>query len=364
MVSKVASGIHGDVLRYKWAWTGKDVDSVAVKKFRHSSLEQLSGTEKNERRVHFGLSRLRSPCQEDALTEIGVLQHLARQADLPIYLLRMLSVFSDASAVWLVTEFAEGGELFDEVSRRGPLPEAEAKRYFWQLLQATSYLHRHGIGHRDISLENVLLKDGAVRLMDFGMAVRTHSLSGTPLRYFRAVGKDFYRAPECYVPAQATVQVNAPTASSSSDVALVEVRGLYLCEVVLPPSVEPGRLCSVEPLGYTAPSADIFAAGVCMFIMMFATPPWKLARLDDRSFAYVHNASLARLVDEWNLSPPSPEASNLLNSMTSSNPALRPSVDTCLTSPFFAEMGGSLAVPCHTRDPLREPMSLRALAGA
>lgn len=52
------------------------------------------------------------------------------------------------------------------------------------------YLHAHDIGHRDISLENVLLKNGVTRLMDFGMAAQTRRRCGTRLRYFRAVGKD------------------------------------------------------------------------------------------------------------------------------------------------------------------------------
>merc|ERR1719408_529418 len=124
----------------------------------------------------------------------------------------MHGVYAEQQFTWLITEFAEGGELFD-VAAAGGLSETKIHEYMWQLLQAVDYLHQHQIGHRDISLENVLLKDGSVRLMDFGMAVQTHAPSGAPLEYFRIAGKDFYRAPEVYVPSIAKVPVVAPAAA-------------------------------------------------------------------------------------------------------------------------------------------------------
>lgn len=368
-VSKIATGIHGDVLRYRWAWRGAvDAGSVAVKKLRRRSLEQLRGTEASERRVHFRLGGLPAPCQEDALTEIGVLQRLASQPDLPLYLLRMLGVFSDSSSdsVWLVTEHAEGGELFSQVSERGPLPEEEVRCYSWQLLQAVSYLHRHNVGHRDISLENVLLKGGDVRLMDFGMAVQSRSAStGEALRYFRTVGKEFYCAPECYVPQESSVMVAAPDVLPASGVALLTVRDRYLCEVRLPSAASPGRLCCAEVLGYEVPPVDMFAVGVCVFIMAYATPPWGRACIGDSRFAYVRSRGLTNLITEWNLPSPSQPFAELLDAMTSPNPAARRSADAWLESPWFdADSLSIAAVPCHAKDSLSEPMALRGLAGA
>eukprot|EP00421_Protoceratium_reticulatum_P044023 CAMPEP_0168430532 /NCGR_PEP_ID=MMETSP0228-20121227/37927_1 /TAXON_ID=133427 /ORGANISM="Protoceratium reticulatum, Strain CCCM 535 (=CCMP 1889)" /LENGTH=341 /DNA_ID=CAMNT_0008444637 /DNA_START=86 /DNA_END=1107 /DNA_ORIENTATION=+ len=207
-VRRLAPGINGDVFRFSWQRQGH-AESVAVKKLRRERLEQVRGTETDERAVHMETWR-RAPLSEDALTEIGVLTHLAQQPDLPCYLLRMLGVFEEDQFVWLVTEFADGGELFD-VAASGPVAEAKARQYTWQLLQAVAYLHRHKIGHRDISLENALLQGGVVKLMDFGMAVRSHSASGVTLRYFRAMGKETYRAPEVYVPATPRARVVAPS---------------------------------------------------------------------------------------------------------------------------------------------------------
>merc|ERR1719408_1219834 len=157
----------------------------------------------------------------------------------------MHGVYAEQQFTWLITEFAEGGELFD-VAAAGGLSETKIHEYMWQLLQAVAYLHKHHIGHRDISLENVLLKDGVVRLMDFGMAVQSHSASGTPLQYFRAVGKDFYRPPECYVPASPEAAVVAPPAATPQGVAMVRTSSRHLCQVRFPQDVMPGRTCMAE----------------------------------------------------------------------------------------------------------------------
>merc|ERR1712188_267703 len=114
------------------------------------------------------------------------------------------------------------------------IDEDKACRYSWELLQATEYLHRHQIGHRDISLENTLIKNDSVKLMDFGLSVRSHSASGLPLRYFRAAGKNFYRAPECYIPLTKETSIISPADCHPGDVVMLNAGDGYLCEVRLP----------------------------------------------------------------------------------------------------------------------------------
>lgn len=71
---------------------------------------------------------------------------------------RLLEVFDEgADSIFLVTQFAAGGDLFDAVAAEGAWPEGRAKTAIFLLLDAVAHLHRLGIVHRDIKPENILL---------------------------------------------------------------------------------------------------------------------------------------------------------------------------------------------------------------
>lgn len=69
-----------------------------------------------------------------------------------------------------VMEYCAQGELFSLVDRR--YMKAEDKLcIFKQVLRGVAYLHDHGIAHRDIKLENLLMTDeGYVKITDFGVS--------------------------------------------------------------------------------------------------------------------------------------------------------------------------------------------------
>lgn len=71
-----------------------------------------------------------------------------------------------------MTDLCEGKELFDRVSEKGQIGEAEASRIMKQILSAVSYCHSHKIVHRDLKPENVLFesnKENAnIKVIDFG----------------------------------------------------------------------------------------------------------------------------------------------------------------------------------------------------
>jgi len=339
VVEKLACGIHGDVL--KCCWQQQDTagaEHVAVKKLRKDGLLSCLETETNERTIH--LLPCVAPDAEDALTEIGILQYLMEQDDLSAHLLRMLAVYADDGYTWLVTELAEGGELFD-VAASESLTEVRVQSYMWQLLDAVDYLHNHNIGHRDISLENILLKDGSVKLMDFGMAVRSCTASGAPLRYFRSVGKDYYRAPEAYVPASPTVEAIVPFSLPPDRVAMVKTSSGHLCEVCFPPEAGPGSTCMAEVWGYGAKPSDVFASGVCLFILAWGTSPWHKAELRDPMFSYVYSRGdlgLTSLLRYWGKPFFSENAMQLLTQMLHPNPCQRPTARECLSHPWLAQV--------------------------
>ncbi len=72
---------------------------------------------------------------------------------------------------YIVMEYVEGETLKDYIRRHGRLSGTESVRIALQLLAALEYAHRHGIVHRDIKPQNVMMDaQGTVKVMDFGIA--------------------------------------------------------------------------------------------------------------------------------------------------------------------------------------------------
>ena len=90
-------------------------------------------------------------------------------------------------------EFVSGGELFDYIVKKQKLKEAEACKFFQQIICGVEYLHELGIVHRDLKPENLLLDhEKNIRLVDFGLS-NTYK-QGEMLK--TACGSPCYAAPE------------------------------------------------------------------------------------------------------------------------------------------------------------------------
>ena len=89
-------------------------------------------------------------------------------------------------------------DLFARVRRDGQLAEPEAIAYFGQMMAAVAHLHAHGVVHRDLKLENVLLdSEGHCRLADFGLAHQYKSHDTADARWLHDIyGSKSYCAPE------------------------------------------------------------------------------------------------------------------------------------------------------------------------
>ncbi|XP_053222925.1 serine/threonine-protein kinase Chk1 isoform X1 [Podarcis raffonei] len=72
---------------------------------------------------------------------------------------------------YLFLEYCSGGELFDRIEPDVGMPEAEAQKFFHQLIAGVVYLHSIGVTHRDIKPENLLLNGmDNLKISDFGLA--------------------------------------------------------------------------------------------------------------------------------------------------------------------------------------------------
>lgn len=111
---------------------------------------------------------------ERTTTEIQCLMTLKHQN-----IIRLYSHVESPLHYVLVFEVMEGGDLHKYMIKKGRetkdygLPEDKARDLFGQILSAVSYAHNHHICHRDLKLENILLKDKELRevkIGDFGLS--------------------------------------------------------------------------------------------------------------------------------------------------------------------------------------------------
>ncbi|KAF1920621.1 calcium/calmodulin dependent protein kinase-like protein [Ampelomyces quisqualis] len=89
-------------------------------------------------------------------------------------ILTLVDYFETMNNLYLVTDLALGGELFDRICRKGNYYESDAADLMRATLSAVAYLHDHGIVHRDLKPENLLFRtpeDNADLLIaDFGLS--------------------------------------------------------------------------------------------------------------------------------------------------------------------------------------------------
>uniref|UniRef100_A0A8C6TMU9 non-specific serine/threonine protein kinase n=1 Tax=Neogobius melanostomus TaxID=47308 RepID=A0A8C6TMU9_9GOBI len=139
-------------------------------------------------------------------------------------IIRFHEVFESRDKIVIVMEYASRGELYDYIQERRRLTETDARTIFRQITSAVHYLHKNGVVHRDLKLENILLdQDLNVKLADFGLS--NHFQKGTLLQTY--CGSPLYAAPEI-----------------------------------------------VQGLPYQGPEVDCWALGVLLYTLMYSSMPF------------------------------------------------------------------------------------------
>ena len=95
---------------------------------------------------------------------------MARLDSIP-EIVQVLDHFPEHNTAYIVMEFLEGRTLKEVVAQSGPIPADTMLALLEPVLRAMEAMHQAGVIHRDISPDNLMeLKDGTVKLMDFGCA--------------------------------------------------------------------------------------------------------------------------------------------------------------------------------------------------
>uniref|UniRef100_A0A673CGM2 non-specific serine/threonine protein kinase n=1 Tax=Sphaeramia orbicularis TaxID=375764 RepID=A0A673CGM2_9TELE len=109
--------------------------------------------------------------------------------------LKLFEVIESEKTLYLVMEYASGGEVFDYLVAHGRMKEKEARAKFRQIVSAVEYCHQKRIVHRDLKAENLLLDaDMNIKIADFGFS--NEFTLGSKLDTF--CGSPPYAAPELF----------------------------------------------------------------------------------------------------------------------------------------------------------------------
>ncbi|CAG8680007.1 27058_t:CDS:2 [Dentiscutata erythropus] len=102
-------------------------------------------------------------------TELDVL----KQVDHP-NLVTLHDLFETKENVYIITDLANGGELYNQLEQKGHYTEKDAAHLIEQVLQGVAYLHDNDIVHRDLKPENLLFSDATpnskLMITDFGLS--------------------------------------------------------------------------------------------------------------------------------------------------------------------------------------------------
>ncbi|KAJ5161835.1 hypothetical protein N7492_007227, partial [Penicillium capsulatum] len=139
---------EGEFGKVKLGWKRDGSIQVAIKLIRRESL---------------GSNPSRLP---KIYREISILRDLAHPN-----IVRLHEMVETDRHIGIIMEYASGGELFDYILNNRYLKDNSARRLFAQLVSGVGYLHKKGIVHRDLKLENLLLdRNRNIIVTDFGFA--------------------------------------------------------------------------------------------------------------------------------------------------------------------------------------------------
>uniref|UniRef100_A0A8C3VZF9 Serine/threonine-protein kinase 33 n=1 Tax=Catagonus wagneri TaxID=51154 RepID=A0A8C3VZF9_9CETA len=131
--------------------------------------------------------------------EVNILKSVRHE-----HIIQLEQVFETPKKMYLVMELCENGELKEILARKGHFSENETRWIIQSLASAIAYLHSKDIVHRDLKLENIMVKSSFIdannemnvniKVTDFGLAVRKQGRSEAMLQ--ATCGTPIYMAPE------------------------------------------------------------------------------------------------------------------------------------------------------------------------
>lgn len=211
---------------------------------------------------------------EDVRREVQIMKHLPDHPNI----VSLKATYEDETAVHLVMELCEGGELFDRIVARGHYTERAAAVVTKTIVEVVQICHKHGVMHRDLKPENFLFsnkkENSPLKAIDFGLSIFFKPGD----RFNEIVGSPYYMAPE------------------------------------------------VLKRNY-GPEVDVWSAGVILYILLCGVPPF-WAETEQGVAQAIIRSNLDFKRDPW--PKISEQAKDLVRQMLEPNPKLRPTAQQVL----------------------------------
>ncbi|XP_076921204.1 calcium-dependent protein kinase 26-like [Bidens hawaiensis] len=229
---------------------------------------------------------------EDVRREIQIMHHLAGHKNI----VTIKGAYEDPLYMHIVMELCNGGELFDRIIQRGHYSERKAAELTKIIVGVVEACHSLGVMHRDLKPENFLLvnrdDDFSLKAIDFGLSV----FFKPGQTFTDVVGSPYYVAPEVL-------------------------------------------------LKHYGPEADVWTAGVILYILLSGVPPF-WAETQQGIFDAVLKGYIDFESDPWPLI--SDSAKDLITKMLCSRPSDRLTAHEVLCHPWICENG---VAPDRALDP-------------
>jgi len=221
---------------------------------------------------------------------------------------KLKEVIRENDELFFVFEFLTQNLYQLTKSKQKYLPEAQIKRYMYQILNGLAYVHKIGFFHRDLKPENLLIGNDIVKIADFGLARELRSVPP----YTDYVSTRWYRAPEVLL---RSIKYSSPIDMWAIGAIMAE---LYNFRPLFAGKNEPDqiyKICSV--LG--TPTTQTWDEGI------------KLASAMQLKFPIFKATPLKELIPEA-----SREAIDLMTKLMEWNPSKRIKAAAALQHPYFA----------------------------
>ncbi|GMF14345.1 unnamed protein product [Phytophthora lilii] len=241
-------------------------------------------------------------------------------------ILQLRGTYETEYCWFIVQELAQDGELFDHLIANGAYSERQASRTIRQLCDALQYLHRKGIVHGDIKPENVLLHEGRMCLVDFGVSFRMGE------RFFydsQLMGTVAYAAPE-------TLEHGALIHRRNTRDALRKARANG--EVVDLDETDEDFDSQAGPDAIKfGPKADMFALGIVLYILLCGAHPFDTYNnlSDEEIRKRILKGKFRTQSRAWQSI--SPSARDLIKKLLETDPNKRLSAEQALQHPWLRD---------------------------